>query len=139
MKDLTLCELFTRYNREKTQVSYKSIHEAVTSRYHAMFPYDNEVVLTGNREERALKNKTRSNDVCDRCGAPIRVFPCPFERDRYLCKQCDAEMLAEYGEMFVLDSQDLLSNNYRTALNATPKWELIDRTERILRFFHSCI
>lgn len=139
MKDLTLCELFTRYNREKTQVSYKSMHEAVTSRYHALFPYDNEVVLMGNREERLLKAKSRSNDVCDRCGAPIRVFPWPFERDRYLCKKCDAEMLAEYGEMLVLDSQDLLSNKYRTALNATPKWELIDRTERILRFFHSCI
>ena len=139
MKDLTLCELFTRYNREKTQVSYKSMHEAVTSRYHALFPYDNEVVLTGNREERLLKSKSRSNDVCDRCGVPIRIFPWPFERDRYLCKQCDAEMLAEYGEMFVLDSQDLLSNNYRTVLNATPNWELIDRTERILRFFHSCI
>ena len=139
MKDLTLCELFTRYNRDKTQVSYRSMHEAVTSRYRAQFLYENEVIPTGDREERALKNKTRSNDVCDRCGAPIRVFPWPFERDRYLCKQCDAEMLTEYGEMFVLDSQDLLSNNYRTALNATPKWELIDRTERILRFFHSCI
>ena len=139
MKDLTLCELFTRYNREKTQVSYRSMHEAVTSRYHALFPYDNEVVLTGNREERLLKAKSRSNDVCDRCGTPIRIFPWPFERDRYLCKKCDAEMLAEYGEMFVLDSQDLLSNKYRTALNATPKWELIDRTERILRFLHSCI
>ena len=139
MKDLTLCELFTRYNRDKTQVSYRSMHEAVTSRYRAQFLYENEVIPTGDREERALKDKTRSNNVCDRCGAPIRVFPWPFERDRYLCKQCDAEMLTEYGEMFVLDSSDLLSNNYRTALNATPKWELIDRTERILRFFHSCI
>lgn len=138
MKDLTLCELFTRYNREKTQVSYRSMHEAVTSRYHALFFYDNEVVPTGNKEERALKNKTRSNDVCDRCGAPIRVFPWPFKRDSYLCKQCDAEILAEYGEMFALDMADL-TPNYRTALNATPKWELIDHTERILRFFHSCI
>lgn len=139
MKDLTLCELFTRYNREKTQVSYRSMHEAVTSRYRAQFLYENEVIPTGDREERALKDKTRSNDVCDRCGAPIRVFPWPFKRDSYLCKQCDVEILAEYGEVFVLDSSDLLSNNYRTALNATPKWELIDRTERILRFFHSCI
>lgn len=139
MKDLTLCELFTRYNRDKTQVSYRSMHEAVTSRYRAQFLYENEVIPTGDREERALKDKTRSNDVCDRCGAPIRVFPWPFKRDSYLCKQCDVEILAEYGEVFVLDSSDLLSNNYRTALNATPKWELIDRTERILRFFHSCI
>lgn len=138
MKDLTLCELFTRYNRDKTQVSYRSMHEAVTSRYHAQFFYDNEVIPTGDREERALKDKTRSNDVCDRCGAPIRVFPWPFKRDDYLCKQCDAEITAEYGEMFALDMADL-NSNYRTALNATPKWELIDRTERILRFFRSCI
>lgn len=138
MKDLTLCELFTRYNRDKTQVSYRSMHEAVTSRYHAQFFYDNEVIPTGDREERALKDKTRSNDVCDRCGAPIRVFPWPFKRDDYLCKKCDAEITAEYGEMFALDMADL-NSNYRTALNATPKWELINRTERILRFFHSCI
>ena len=138
MKDLTLCELFTRYNRDKTQVSYRSMHEAVTSRYRAQFFYENEVIPTGDREERALKDKTRSNDVCDRCGAPIRVFPWPFKRDSYLCKQCDAEILAEYGEVFALDMADL-TPNYRTALNATPKWELIDHTERILRFFHSCI
>lgn len=138
MKDLTLCELFTRYNRDKTQVSYRSMHEAVTSRYRAQFLYENEVIPTGDREERALKDKTRSNDVCDRCGAPIRVFPWPFKRDSYLCKKCDAEITAEYGEMFALDMTDL-NSNYRTALNATPKWGLIDRTERILRFFHSCI
>lgn len=138
MKDLTLCELFTRYNRDKTQVSYRSMHEAATSRYRAQFLYENEVIPTGDREERALKDKTRSNEVCDRCGAPIRVFPWPFKRDSYLCKQCDAEILAEYGEVFALDMADL-TPNYRTALNATPKWELIDHTERILRFFHSCI
>ena len=55
MKDLTLCELFTRYNRDKTQVSYRSMHEAVTSRYRAQFLYENEVIPTGDREERALK------------------------------------------------------------------------------------
>ena len=139
MKDLTLCELFSRYNREKTQVSYKSMHEAVTSRYPALFLYNNEVIPTGDREERALKNKTRSNDVCDRCGAPIRVFPWPFKRDHYLCKKCNAEILSEHGEMFALDMTDLTPSNYHTVLNATPKWELIDRTERILRFFRSCL
>ena len=56
-------------------------------------PYD-EVVLTGSTFDRDCKRyildyESDEKNMCDCCGAPIRIRPWDFEENKTLCPECE--------------------------------------------------
>ena len=63
-------------------------------------PYD-EVILTGTTFDRDHKRyildyESDEKNMCDCCGAPIRITPWDFEENKTLCPNCEKAMLC-YG------------------------------------------
>lgn len=71
-------------------------------------PYD-EVVLTGTTFDRDHKRyildyESEQKNMCDCCGAPIKIRPWDFEENKTLCPECEkwldeSHSLHEIGEL----------------------------------------
>lgn len=71
-------------------------------------PFD-EVVLTGTTFDRDHKKyildyESKQKNMCDCCGAPIKIFPWDFEENKTLCPECEKLLeelhnLHENGEL----------------------------------------
>lgn len=80
----------------------RSTHDELTS------PFD-EVVLTGTTFERDNKRyildyESEQKNMCDCCGAPIRIRPWDFEENKTLCPECEkwleeSQNIHENGEL----------------------------------------
>ena len=59
-----------------------------------MTPPDNEIVLTGSGFDREHKRyildyESDTKNMCDCCGAPIKIRPWDFEENKTLCPDCE--------------------------------------------------
>ena len=57
-------------------------------------PPDNEIVLTGSGFDREHKRyildyESDTKNMCDCCGAPIKIRPWDFEENKTLCPECE--------------------------------------------------
>ena len=57
-------------------------------------PPDNEIVLTGSGFDREHKRyildyESDTKNMCDCCGAPIKIIPWDFEENKTLCPDCE--------------------------------------------------
>lgn len=68
-------------------IRQRSAHDELTS------PFD-EVVLTGTTFDRDHKRyildyESDQKNMCDCCGAPIRIRPWDFQKNKTLCPECE--------------------------------------------------
>lgn len=105
VQDLTANRDFQNYidwNVLSRLIKQRSNHDELTS------PFD-EVVLTGTTFDRDHKRyildyESEQKNMCDCCGAPIRIRPWDFEENKTLCPECEkwleeSQNIHENGEL----------------------------------------
>ena len=90
-------------------------------------PYE-EVVLTGTASDRDSKRyvldyESDQKNMCDCCGAPIRIRPWDFEENKTLCPDCErwleeAQSRRENGEL----SQEIIDDSF--AVRVVKPWDI---------------
>ncbi|MCM1232319.1 MAG: hypothetical protein NC124_20310 [Clostridium sp.] len=92
-----------------------------------------EVVLTGTSSDRDHKRyildyESEQKNMCDCCGAPIRIRPWDFEESKTLCPDCDKWLETEHnrkqsGELL----KEIIDDSF--TVRAVKPWD-IDSLER---------
>lgn len=92
-------------------------------------PYD-EVVLTGTTFDRDHKRyildyESEQKNMCDCCGAPIKIKPWDFEENKTLCPECEkwleeSHSLHENGEL----PEKIIDDNF--TVKVMKPWDIND-------------
>lgn len=93
-------------------------------------PFD-EVVLTGTTFDRdhkryILDHESEQNNMCDCCGAPIKIRPWDFEENKTLCPECEKWLeeshnnLHENGELL----EQIIDDNF--TVRVMKPWDIND-------------
>lgn len=104
-------------------VRQRSNHDELTS------PFD-EVVLTGTTFDRDHKRyildyESEQKNMCDCCGAPIKIRPWDFEENKTLCPECEkwleeSHSLHENGEL----SEQIIDDDF--TVRVMKPWDIND-------------
>lgn len=101
-------------------------------------PYE-EVVLTGSAEDRNLKRYILDYDdqknMCDRCGAPIRIRPWDYGKYGGLCPKCTKDLeeyvsRKRYGNMRLSSESDVRRMVYKPW--NMDEFEIVRETDYVL-------